>query len=319
MRAGGRTSVTSMTTTRDCRLLCAATCAYDITAAGTFTAVSPHYPAVGWKGVPTPYFAGPDNINACLIGTNQEDGIVLAFRGTLPPKNPNLPPQLRDWIQDFLAEPVAEPGSLPNGMKVHKGFWNAVDFLWPQILPASRNLLANDPQAKLYITGHSKGGAMAAIAAARLFFHEDIRAAGVYMYAAPRVGNSTFVAGFPSAVPVVRYEHYLDIVPLVPPHLHFIEPLAGVPGLDDMFEDAKGWDYTSLGTLRYIKQDGTVVGDNPSLQLVHAGEILAKAVLGHWLKIAKAHGPWCPGTLSDGGYIRGVCPPGLCEKRDGAA
>lgn len=309
--------MTSTTTTRDCRLLCAATCAYDITATGSFTSVLPHYPAVGWKGAPTPYFAGPDNINACLIGINQEDGIVLAFRGTLPPTNLNLPPQVRDWMQDFLAEPVAEPRSLPDGIKVHKGFWSAVDSLWPQMLHALHDLLARDPQPKLYITGHSKGGAMAAIAAARLFFQENIRAAGVYMFAAPRAGNSTFVAGFPSNVRVVRYEQYLDIVPLVPPHLHFIELLAEVPGLDDLFEDAKGWDYTSLGTLRYIKQDGTVVGDNPSLQLVRAGEILAEAVLGHWLKITQAHGPWCRGTLSDGGYMRGVCPPGLCEKKDG--
>ncbi len=311
--------MTPTTTTIDCRLLCASTCAYDIKAAGTFTAVSPHYPAVGWKSAPTPYFAGPDNINACLIGSSQEDGIVLAFRGTLPPTNLNVPPQVRDWMQDFLAEPVVEPGNLPNGMKVHHGFWKAVDSLWPQVLQALRDLLASDPQPKLYITGHSKGGAMAALAAARLFFEENIRAAGVYLYAAPRAGNSTFVAGFPSAVPVVRYEHYLDMVPFVPPHLHFIELLAEVPGLDDLFEDAKGWDYTSLGTLRYIMQDGRVVEDNPSLQLVRAGEILAEAVLGHWLKIAKAHGPWCRNTLSDGGYMRGVCPLGLCERRDKAA
>ncbi len=306
--------MTSTATSIDCRLLCASTCAYDITAAGTFTAVSPHYPAVRWKGVPTPYFAGPDNINAFLIGTNQADGIVLAFRGTLPPTNLNIPPQIRDWLQDFLAEPVAEPGSLPTAMKVHRGFWNAVDSLWPQLLRALQDLLASDPHPSLYITGHSKGGAMAAIAAARLFFQENIRAAGVYLYGAPRAGNSAFVAGFPSAVPVVRFEHYLDLVPLLPPQVHFVELFAEVPGLDVLVENAKGWDYTSLGTLRYIKQDGTVVGDNPSLHLARTGEILAEVVLGHWPKIAKAHGPWCRGTLSDGGYMRGACPTGLCDE-----
>ena len=276
--------MTSTTTTTDCRLLCAATCAYDITASGTFTAVSPHYPAVGWKDVPTPYFAGPDNINACLIGTNQEDGIVLAFRGTLPPTSLNIPPQVRDWMQDFLAEPVAKPGSLPNGMRVHDGFWKAVDSLWPQMLPAVQELLASETQPKLYIAGHSKGGAMAAIAAARLFIEENIVAAGVYIYAAPRAGNSTFVSGFPSTVPVLRYEHYLDIVPLLPPNLQFIDLIAEVPALRDLFGKAKGWDYTSLGALRYVQQDGTVVGDNPNLHLVRGGEILRQAVLGHWLE-----------------------------------
>jgi len=300
----------------DCRLLCAATCAYDISASGTFTAVSPHYSAVGWKGAPTFFFAGPGNINACLIGTNQEDSIVLAFRGTLPPTSFNIPPQVRDWMQDFLVEPVVEPGSLPNGMKVHGGFWNAVDSLWPQMLQALRVLLASDVQRKLYITGHSKGGAMGAIAAARLFFEEKIVAAGLYMYAAPRAGNSIFVSGFPATVPVVRYEHYLDLVPLVPPDLEFIELLAAVPVLGLLFGKAKGWDYASLGALRYIQQDGTVVGDDPRLHVVRGGEILAKVMSGRWLEIARAHGPWCPGTLSDGGYMRGVCPTGLCDKPD---
>jgi hypothetical protein len=271
---------------------------------------------VGWKGVPTPYFAGPGNINACLIGTNQEDGVVLAFRGTLPPTSLNLPPQVQDWMQDFLAEPVAEPGSLPNGMMVHGGFWNAVGSLWPQMLQALRVLLASDTQAKLCITGHSKGGAMAAITAARLVFEENIVAAGVYMYGAPRAGNSIFVSGFPTTVPVVRSEHYLDLVPLVPPDLQFLELLAAVPVLGGLFGKAKRWDYTSLGALRYIQQDGSVVGDAPGLNLSRGGEILAKVISGRWLEIVRAHGPWCPGPLSDGGYMRGVCPTGLCDKPD---
>ncbi|MFB3922948.1 MAG: lipase family protein [Terriglobia bacterium] len=298
----------------ECRLLCAATCAYDITPAGTFSLVSPHFPAVGWKSAPSTYFAGPNNINACLIGINQEDGIILAFRGTLPPGDLNLWPQVHDWMQDFLAEPVAEPRILPDGMKVHKGFWNALDSLWPLVLQALQSLSAYDGRTKLYITGHSKGGAMAALVAARLFFQENIEAAGVYLYGAPRAGNSAFVAGFPSSVPVIRYEHHLDIVPLVPPDIEFGEWFAKVPALVNLFGNLKGWDYTSLGTLRYIQKDGTVVGENRTLNFARRTEILAEAILGHWVKIVRAHGPWCPGTLSDGGYMRGVCPAGLCAQ-----
>jgi hypothetical protein len=120
--------LTSTSLTTDCRLLCAATCAYDILDSGSFTAhVSPHYPAVGWTSVPTAFFAGLKNINACLIGTNQEGSVILAFRGTLPPTNLDVVPQLRDWMQNFMAEPVARPGILPPGMTVHEGFWDAVD------------------------------------------------------------------------------------------------------------------------------------------------------------------------------------------------
>jgi hypothetical protein len=309
--------LTSTSLTTDCRLLCAATCAYDILDSGSFTAhVSPHYPAVGWTSVPTAFFAGLKNINACLIGTNQEGSVILAFRGTLPPTNLDVVPQLRDWMQNFMAEPVAKPGILPPGMTVHEGFWDAVDSLWPQIVPALKELLAQDPQAKLYVTGHSKGGAMAALAAARLFFQENIHPTAVYLYAPARAGNSTFVSGFPPTVPVVRYEHHLDIVPFVPPGLQFIELAARVAPLSDLFADAKEWDYTPLGTLHYIKADGTVVGDDPILSGIRVEEILARVVTGHPVDIGRAHAPWCQGLLSDGGYMLGVCPTSLCATED---
>ena len=108
----------------------------------------------------------------------------------------------------------------------------------------------------------------------------------------------------------------LDIVPLLPPNLQFLELITEIPALGDLFGKATGWDYTSLGALRYIQQDGTVVGDNPNLHVIRCGEILRQAALGRRLEIARAHAPWCQGTLSDGGYMRGVCPPALCDNPD---
>ncbi|HWU36330.1 MAG TPA: lipase family protein, partial [Candidatus Acidoferrum sp.] len=286
----------------DCRLLCASTCAYDIASAGTFTPNPPHYPAVGWTAPPAVYFAGPDNIDACLIGANESDGLILAFRGTLPPITLDVPPQLLDWAQDiFLARPVAQPGILPADMMVHEGFANAVDSLWPQIVPALRDLQVANPESKLYITGHSKGGAMAPIAAARLFFQEGIGAAGVYTYAPARAGNSAFVAGFPDAVPVLRYEYHNDIVPLLPPDPSFIEIAHRLPLLGELLEVAADWDYASLGTLRYFREDGSITGDSPFLPAIRAAEIVAKMVAGDFGDIAKDHAPWCRGPLSNGG------------------
>jgi hypothetical protein len=302
--------------TTDCRLLCAATCAYDIADSGSFRPVSPHYPAVGWTSLPTALFAGPENINACLIGTNRDEGVILAFRGTLPPTNLDVMPQLRDWLQDFMAKPVSKPGILPPAMTVHEGFWNALDSFWPQIVPALQRLLESNPQPKLYVTGHSKRGAMAALAAARPFFRENIHPTAVHLYAAARAGNSTFVSGFPAAVPVMRYEHHLDIVPFVPPGLHFIDLAARIPLLSDLFKNATGWDYTPLGTLRYIKEDGSVIGDDPLLPGIRAEEILTRVVTGRLVEIGRAHGPWCRGPLSDGGYMLGVCPTSLCAAGD---
>jgi hypothetical protein len=296
--------------TTECRLLCASTCAYDIEASGV-PDKPPHYPAVGWTTVPSVYSADTEKINACLVGTNQDDGVILAFRGTLLPGR-HLWLTAEDWANDFRVRPVAKPGILPPGMMVHKGFWDAVDSLWSQLVPAVRDLLGANPHSKLYITGHSKGGAMAAIAAARLFFQEDIRATGVFLYASARAGNSKFVSGFPAEVPAVRYEYQGDIVPLSPPNLEFISVAARAPLLRDLLKEAKDWDYTSLGELRFIKKDGTIVGQDPSLAETHAREIIELLVPGGLVALARAHGPWCKSSICDGGYMLGVCPTGLC-------
>lgn len=301
-----------MPITIDCRLLCAATCAYDILATGPFTPRGPHYPAVGWVADPAVFVASHAPINACLIGTNQADGIILAFRGTLPPTNLNIPPQVRDWLQDFDAKPVAAPNGFPLGVTVHEGFWNALDSVWQQIVPVLKARQAANPQAKLYVTGHSKGGAMAALAAARLYFQEKISAAGVYIYAPARAGNSAFVSTFPSQIPVVRYEHYLDVVPFLPPNLHHLNVITRIPLLNEIFRNVKPWDYTPLGTLCYIQADGTVVGDSAGLSRKREEEIILHALTGRAADIAQAHGPWCKRILSDGGYMRGVCPTGVC-------
>jgi hypothetical protein len=307
-----------MPITLECCLLCAATCAYDILANGTFTPCKPHYPAVGWTEPPAAYVAPHASINACLLGlkgmtgTHPADGIILAFRGTLPPTNLDISPQVRDWLQDFEAEPIAPPGRFRPGVMVHEGFWNALDSLWPQIVPALQALRAANPQAKLYITGHSKGGAMAGLAAARLFFEEATSAAGVYIYGPARVGNSVFVSTFPPQIPVVRYEHYLDVVPFLPPNLHHRSVFAPNLPLYEIFSNVTQWDYRPLGTLRYIRQDGSVVGDSAGLSADREMEIVVSAAAGGAADIAKAHGPWSRCTLSDGGYMLGVCPTGVC-------
>jgi len=257
-------------------------------------------------------------INACLLGlisrtgTKQADGIVLAFRGTLPPTNLHLLTQLRDWLQNFEAKPIAPPGGFPPGVMVHEGFWNALDSLWPQIVPALQALQAANPQAKLYITGHSKGGALAPLAAARLSFQKATKADAVYIYAPARAGNSDFVSTFPAQIPVVRYEHHLDIVPFLPPNLDHWGVFAQIPPLDEIFKNAAQWSYTPLGTLRYIQQDGTVVGDSAGLSAKREEEILRALATGGAADIAIAHAPWCKRALSDGGYMLGVCPTGVC-------
>jgi hypothetical protein len=91
------------------------------------------------------------------VGQNAS-GIIVAFRGTLPP---NEPDSYLDWLQDLFVEPVAYKG-LPG--KVHQGFLDAVNPILQEVVSAVSSLKpsATNP---VYITGHSKGGGMAPIAA----------------------------------------------------------------------------------------------------------------------------------------------------------
>ena len=84
-------SNTTVAPTLNSRLASACNCAYGISAtSGEYNAPKIYDAGVNWSEKPTPIAErekgqdfGP-YINACLVGLNQ-DGIIVAFRGTLPP------------------------------------------------------------------------------------------------------------------------------------------------------------------------------------------------------------------------------------------
>lgn len=118
---------------------------------------------------------------------------VLAFRGT---------DTQRDRITDitlglqFLRR--RQPG-------LHRGFRWALDSIWPQVEAELATL--NCP---VFFTGHSLGGALATLAAAR---HAPL---AVYNFGAPRVGNSAFARSL-RHLPIHRVVDDIDVVAMIPP------------------------------------------------------------------------------------------------------
>ena len=108
----------STTLSMQSRSLCASVAAYGINRIGTFIPLDPYYSAVGYLAPPVAFVAGDDDIDACLVGTTDQ-GVVLAFRGTIPPNIHNQESVL-DWIGDLTDNPISVPG-MPG--KVHEGFW----------------------------------------------------------------------------------------------------------------------------------------------------------------------------------------------------
>jgi hypothetical protein len=134
--------------------------------------------------------------------------IVVAFRGTEPA-------QIRDWLADATTPPW--PGPATTGY-VHYGFAQALESVFPDVKDALAEL--RTAEQSVWFTGHSLGGALAMLAAARLSLEEPrLRADGVYTYGQPRTCDRLLGAAYNSRFSgrSFRFVNNEDIVPQLPP------------------------------------------------------------------------------------------------------
>lgn len=169
------------------------------------------------------------------------DHYIIAFRGTQ---------NVDDWVTDVDAFQVklsrrikGEAPSLDKA-RVHQGFQLLARSLSGQVSKAVEKHFK--PKTPVYVTGHSLGGAVAALIALMLkarLKRPDVR---MYSYAAPRVGAPAFVAAYDAVLPAsYRVVNLADLIPIVPP-LEF-----------------KGWRYGDLGQeWAFLNQSGDVVGNH---------------------------------------------------------
>lgn len=117
---------------------------------------------------------------------------VLVFRGTTG---------FRSWLRVL----DMRPAKLDDRATVHRGFAEALDYIWDHLQPALKRL-----RAPCFFTGHSMGGALAQLAATRF------RPRAVYCFGAPRVGDRGYVETM-RAIPIYRLVNNRDIVAMLPP------------------------------------------------------------------------------------------------------
>jgi len=313
-------------TTLDGRLLCASQCAYDTESKSSIPYIR------GASFIPGEKAKRITNgkINSVLIGKTV-DGIVIAFRGTLT-SSPI------DWLQNaalYMSDVMVRRDGLKAGSRVHVGFYGAVRSLWKPLKATVLQMLLETSSRKknIYLTGHSKGGALASIAAILMKNDADLpNPTYVATFASVKFGNSEFRDEYNSMIDQTTYESHLDLIPFLPPSQAVMDMMESMEGGDEMMKmiddimwseeqkKKKGgyvWDYQPVGSRRFINENGQIKSkvtqelDNERIQDIEKKTFLS---LG---KFRAAHCSSCPDDTEtcDGGYFRGIAPE-ICENCD---
>ncbi|ESQ30942.1 hypothetical protein EUTSA_v10011443mg [Eutrema salsugineum] len=226
----------------------------------------------------------------------QERNLTLAFVFKASSTNPNLivvsfrgtdPFDADDWCTDLDISWY----ELKNVGKVHAGFSRALGLQkngWPkEILPLGqqyayytirqklRDMLAKDKNLKFILTGHSLGGALAALFPMVLAIHgEDElleKLEGVYTFGQPRVGDEEFGEFMKEVVRKhgIQYERFVynnDIVPRIP------------------FDDKALFSFKHYGSCIYFNSlyKGKVKEDAPNANYFSLVWLIPKVLNGAW-------------------------------------
>ncbi|SMF16537.1 Predicted lipase [Alteromonadaceae bacterium Bs31] len=120
-----------------------------------------------------------DNNSAQGMLVEHEHYLSFVFRGT---------DEFVDWLDNLNTLKIEHAFG-----RFHRGFWASCEDLWPDLYPAyqqfqKESLQSCNKNKAVFLTGHSMGGAMAAVAAVKLLQHE-VNFKSVYTFGQPRVAE----------------------------------------------------------------------------------------------------------------------------------
>lgn len=134
---------------------------------------------------------------------HNSDFVIVCFRGTEMDR--------RDILTDLKIRLVNNS----YGGKVHQGFKQALDSVWEDMYDYLDIITDfGSSKIKVWFTGHSLGGALATLAAARY-----AKPQGIYTMASPRCGDKQFCNLVPKNH--WRFVHNNDVVCMLPPAIAY--------------------------------------------------------------------------------------------------
>lgn len=307
-----------------CKLLKASAYAYQVNATGP---ISPDTALAGMLGETGEAYgvasggAGQNDTDrdAAYLWLSGSE-VIIAFRGTVPYNGTDAATQQRS-LEDWLNDANFAPQTDPELGQVHKGFRDSFYNLWPaiakqiQVWQAAGKL---GPQVNVYLTGHSKGGALAMLGALKLRADKLLPVTEVDTFGAPRVGGADFAARYAAqGINGYRYENQDDVVPHVPLDQMELTILPLLERVITLSGNQPG-DYVSVGKLHYITSDGGIVSpadaaaeaDLAPQRLTEFGAVLLESSQDVMSIVVNAHllGDLTPADKSR--YFQAVCGVG---------
>ncbi|TYQ28389.1 lipase family protein [Pseudanabaena sp. UWO311] len=169
---------------------------------------------------------GVSENSAQAVLIEHEDYFCLAFRGT---------DEKTDWLDNLNMFPERALFG-----EFHRGFWNSVGDVWEPLYDRYISL-RKEKRRPIFLTGHSLGGAMATVAAAR-FIQMDSPFVSTYTFGQPRAMTLETSRIFNQSAMnrCFRFQNNNDIVTRMP---------------------ARIMSYSHVGTYLYISEEETIYND----------------------------------------------------------
>ncbi len=276
---------------------------------------------------------------AAIVQSSDKKVVILAYRGTEPSNIMNWLTDVEIYSRDAAKFRVSNPRTGDSGaVDLHAGFYRNVRATRYEVLRALKRAMAGQSilaaesgpgegdlngsrhiTPALYITGHSLGGAMAAIMGIMLMtdpqykdsIGNNLRA--VYTFGQPMIGPQALADAYEkieNSAPVLRYIYRRDPVPHLPPRqtggfAHFGR---------EWHHDGKDWKETSADPARQMRDIlglgqaalAFVAEQNPILRRVPVGSLLSDHFPQHYVERLAP-----PGTLiSEFGDDQLILPAG---------
>ena len=166
-----------------------------------------------------------------FITRNRRD-VIICFRGTVINN-------ISNWRADFRASRA----SMDSFGGVHKGFNTALSSVWEGI----KNHISPRKKQRVWLTGHSMGGALALLAGVRFVTEfkkfDKYLIKGIYGFGSPRVGDKEFESAFKNSCLHNRcfiFAKYNDVITVVPPYIKKI------------------MEYRDVGSIKYFDRKGVL-------------------------------------------------------------